>query len=52
MTELLDLLEERPPLGVERPGVALGEIEARAARGEHLLHGGPILHDPSEVQHV
>jgi hypothetical protein len=52
VTELLDLLKERPPLGVEGPGIAVREVEGTSPVGEHLLDRRAILHDPSEVQHI
>ena len=52
VAELLDLLEERPPLGVEGPGIAAREVERTPPLGEHLLDRGAILDDPSEVEHI
>ena len=52
MAELLDLLEERPPLPVKGPGIAAREVERTPPVGEHLLDRGAVLHDPSEVKHI
>jgi hypothetical protein len=51
VAELLDLLQERAALGVERPGIAPRKVESRASRREHLLDRRPILGDPSQIEH-
>ena len=59
VAQLLDLLDERAPLGVERPGVDAGEPgegldlrEVLAAAREHLEHGLSVVDDVLQVEHV
>ncbi len=58
VAQLLDLLDQRAPLGVERPRVDPGEtregldlLERLAAAREHGEHGVTVLDDVAEVQH-
>ena len=58
VAQLLDLLDQRAALGVERPRVDAGEpgegldlLEGLAAAREHREHGVTVLDDVAEVQH-